>query len=481
MKTPPVIVWIRRDLRLYDNPALYHATQYDAPILPVFVWHPEEEAPWAMGGAQKWWLHYSLIAFKKSLAPKKVPFLIKKGPSASTLIHIIEETGASIVLWNKAYEPAELKRDQDVCETLQERGVEVRQLESQLLHDPNEIRTGKGDPYKVYTPFWKNVYSTLEIPPPLSEPEFPIAYELPSAIDICPVDELQLLPRINWAEGIREAWTPGEHTARERLSAFADSAVYNYEAKRDIPSIDGTSRLSPHLHFGEISSRTIWHQVIQQADDSPDGQKKLEPYLKQLIWREFSYHLLYHFPETAENNMRASFDKFPWEKDKEMLKRWQEGQTGYPIVDAGMRQLWATGWMHNRVRMVVASFLTKHLLIHWIEGAKWFWDTLVDANLANNTMGWQWSAGSGADAQPFFRIFNPISQSKKFDPDGDYIKCWIPELKKVPAGKIHEPWLLSSTEQQKASVKLGASYPMPVVEHKEARERALDAYKAVSK
>ena len=470
----PIIVWIRRDLRIADNPALYHAAQTHTPVLPVFIWSPEEESPWEMGGAQKWWLHHSLIRFKESLLALKTPLVIKRGPSAPALITLANEAGVHKVVWNKAYEPEERQRDQNVAEALQASGIEVVQCESHLLHDPDVIRTGKGDPYKVYTPFWRKIRAQLEVIPPLPEPDLA---QSDLSIDSLQVEDLGLLPKINWAHGISEAWKPGEKHALDRLNIFKASSVGKYARQRDTPKLDGTSRLSPHLHFGEISPRTLWHGIAS----TPQINDQHETYLKQLIWREFSYHLIYHFPETTTSNLRQTFDRFPWSTNSDMLGRWQKGETGYPIVDAGMRQLWHTGWMHNRVRMIVASFLTKHLLIHWIEGARWFWDTLVDANLANNTMGWQWSAGSGADAQPFFRIFNPINQSKKFDSEGHYIKQWVPELRYVSSSKIHEPWLLSQSEQGSAQLRMGSTYPMPVVDHKEARERALEAYKSVSK
>ena len=473
----PVLVWLRRDLRLADNPALYHAVNYGAPVIPVFVWAPEEEVPWAMGGAQRWWLHHSLLAFKASLHPYKIPFVIQKGASSETLLRLARDLQARAVLWNRAYEPAENQREDTVSRVLLASGIETQSFESHLLHDPNAIQTGKGGCYKVYTPFWRNVRANQEVLPPLGAPSFSdtsIPKIQPNSIE---VDDLMLRPRINWAGGLRKTWQPGEKTALDSMRQFIDSNVRHYASQRDFPSVEGTSKLSPHLHFGEISPRTIWHHISQ----IPQPSEEHETFLKQLIWREFSYHLLHHFPETATNNLRTSFDHFPWSTDQDMLTKWQKGETGYPIVDAGMKQLWETGWMHNRVRMIVASFLTKHLLIHWLEGAHWFWDTLVDANLANNTMGWQWSAGSGADAQPFFRIFNPISQSKKFDADGKYLKQWLPVLQHVPSAKIHEPWLLSQAEQSRAGFRLGSSYPMPVVDHKVARQRALDAYKAVSK
>ncbi len=298
--------------------------------------------------------------------------------------------------------------------------------------------------------------------------------ETPSVL----VDDLNLLPSINWDAGFYDAWQPGEQAAQTRLEYFAQNILSGYPSSRDIPSVDGTSRLSPYLHFGDISPRQVWHAIsasMKQADLTESG----ECYLREIAWREFSYHLMHHFPQTTLHNLRPAFDNFQWNDNKEWLELWQKGMTGYPIVDAGMRQLWATGWMHNRVRMIVASFLTKHLLIAWQHGAQWFWDTLVDANLANNTMGWQWSAGSGADAQPFFRIFNPITQSEKFDPKGIYIKTWVPELKDMPVKYLHTPWLLPNPIQQAISFYPGKTYPLPVVDHKAAREKALATYQLI--
>lgn len=479
MATQPTIVWIRRDLRLFDNPALYSAVQEKKPVIPLFIWAPSEEGIWSMGEAQQWWLHHSLNTFDLALRKNGSKLIIRQGPSIATLSAVIKETGAKKVVWNKAYEPLEAERDQKVVDFLHSNGIETTQREAQLLHDPTQVRTGKGTPYKVYTPFWRTIQRTLEVPPPLGNPTFSedVTHGLP--IHSLQVDDLGLLPKINWTSEFKEYWTPGEQTALERLHSFLDQRILEYHPKRDIPSIEGTSRLSPHLHFGEISPRTIWHEITKAPSSVNLDEDKI-PYLRQLIWREFAYHLMYHFPHTSERNLRVTFDKFPWSSNAENLLSWQKGQTGYPIVDAGMRQLWRTGWMHNRVRMIVASFLTKHLLVHWLEGAKWFWNTLLDANLPNNTMGWQWAAGSGADAQPFFRIFNPMNQGRKFDPSGQYVKKWVPELEHVPASHIHEPWLMDTHLQRKINVRIGTHYPAPVVDHKEARAHALHTYKNIS-
>ena len=479
MSDSPVIVWIRRDLRLSDNAALFRAAQKSNSVIPVFIWAPEEEGKWSMGEAQQWWLHHSLESFSGSLVKNGITLIIRRGKSSTVLADIAQETDAQAIYWNKAYEPAEKARDHQVVEALHEIGIETSQWEGQLLHDPDTISTGSGTPYKVFTPFWRKIASHLVISTPLGTPEIPTMPARYRSLRSLHIDELDLLPKLNWASEFPDHWTPGEDSALRRLRRFLNGSIDAYDTKRDIPSIDGTSLLSPHLHFGEISPHTVWDEITHGSLEARSDDLKA-PFLRQLIWREFSYHLIHHFPHTSEQNLRSRFDQFQWSKDQVKLKSWQKGETGYPIVDAGMRQLWRTGWMHNRVRMIVASFLTKHLLTHWLEGAKWFWDTLVDANLPNNTMGWQWAAGSGADAQPFFRIFNPMNQGKKFDPKGEYVRRWIPELMDVPNSYIHEPWLMDSQKQLNANIRLGTHYPLPIVDHKEAREFALSVYKNIS-
>lgn len=476
MHPAPIVVWLRRDLRINDNPALYHAAQQECPILPVFIWAPEEETPWAPGGAHKWWLHHSLTRFSESLKSHNMRLIVRQGPSLQHLLEIVEQTGAGAVYWNTRYEPAGKRTDASIHKTLKNKGIEARTFASHLLHQPDLIKTGGGGPYKVFTPYWKKLKSTLHVPEALAEPKESLSIKNPPAS--LQISDLQLLPETDWAKEFPSLWTPGEETAHERLHYFVDHLMQDYAVNRDVPSEDGTSRLSPHLHFGEISPRQIW-QTVSQKMSSTDYHESGECYLREIAWREFSYHLLHHFPQTTTTNLRPAFDKFEWNTDLDLLKRWQKGQTGYPIVDAGMRQLWATGWMHNRVRMIVASFLTKHLLTAWQHGASWFWDTLVDGNLANNTMGWQWSAGSGADAQPFFRIFNPITQSQKFDANGLYIKEWVPELRALPAKYIHTPWTLAAPLQHHLNFYPGKTYPLPMVDHKTARETALDAYQKI--
>ena len=480
MSNSPIIVWIRKDLRLIDNPSLYHAALEGNPVIPVFIWAPSEEGNWCMGEAQQWWLHHSLHAFASTLETQGLKLIVRRGPSESTLFKLAQETGAQTVYWNKVYEPIEAQRDQQTAHFLEKNEIEVIQWDGQILHDPTEISTKSGTPYKVFTPFWRNLKEHLRVPLPLEKPTFKTGSNHLHALSSLAIEELQLLPSLDWAKEFPEYWNPGEETAHNRLRRFTNKAIKQYDHNRDYPAVDGTSRLSPHLCFGEISARTLWHEIVKGPVYSDVDDEKA-PFLRQLIWREFAYHLIRHFPHTRDQNLRNSFDLFPWSANQEHLDAWKKGRTGYPIVDAGMRQLWRVGWMHNRVRMIVASFLTKHLLIHWLEGAQWFWDTLVDANLPNNTLGWQWAAGSGADAQPFFRIFNPISQGKKFDVDGQYIRTWVPELQKVPNSVLHEPWLMSDKQQQKSCVILGKDYPQPIVDHKEARESALAAYDTISK
>ena len=437
--------------------------------MPVFIESSEAAGDWPAGGAHKWWLHHSLLSLQRSLARHRLRLILRTGNPLDALQALVAETGAVAVYGHRSYVPAGRAIDTRVERALEAAGVEVILFESYLLHDPDAVRTGAGDPYRVFTPFWKKLAAELVVPGPLPAPAFESGHVPETWPASVPLERLALEPRVDWAGGIARAWTPGEAAAERRLDHFADALLPAYLVQRDRPDCDGTSRLSPHLHFGEISIRTVWHRIRRRATgavtEGPAGA-----FLRELAWREFSYHLLYHFPETPSRNFRDPFDRFPWRTDDGALACWQKGRTGYPIVDAGMRQLWTTGWMHHRVRMIVASFLTKHLLIHWHHGARWFWDTLVDADLANNTMGWQWSAGPGADAQPFFRIFNPITQGERFDPDGAYVRRWIPGLEELPARFVHRPWDAPAPP---------AGYPEPVVDHATARERALHAYRTL--
>jgi deoxyribodipyrimidine photo-lyase len=427
------VVWFRRDLRLHDNPALRAAARAGR-VVPLFVWSPDEEAPWAPGAASRWWLHHSLAALGASLGRLGAPLVVRRGPSLDVLRAVAREAGAAAVCWNRLYEPAARARDAAVEQALRADGLAVETFNAALLAEPHEVATGAGDPYRVFTPFWRTVAPRLGAQPPEPAPPRLAGAPFPGE----PLDGLGLLPRIAWDGGLAQAWRPGEAGALAALDDFCESALSAYAAGRDRPGEPGTSRLSPHLHFGEIGPRQVVARILgQQARGRGAGT---ETFLKELGWREFAHHLLWHFPRTPAEPLDERFRRLPWRTDYAAdLRRWQRGATGFPIVDAGLRELWATGWMHNRVRMIAASLLAKNLLIPWQEGARWFWDTLVDADLANNTLGWQWTAGCGADAAPFFRIFNPVLQSKKFDPQGRYLRRWLPELQGVPDEQLHEP------------------------------------------
>ena len=472
------LVWFWQDLRLKDNPALYQAIEQSDAVIPVFIWAPEEEGEWAPGGASKWWLHHSLEALQSDLRQHESRLILRQGKSMEVLLELIEETGAEAVYWNTRYVPALRQRDKDIEKQLRSENIDVATFASRLLHDPDAVRTTSDGPYHVYTPFWRKLEDTLEVAATLPMPSFDDAESPSSWPASLNLDDLDLLPEVDWAEGLREMWTPGEKHAHERLSHFLDTSLSDYGDERDRPDHDGTSTLSPHLCHGELSPRQVWNAVKTRIGDDTT-ESEAEAFLRQIIWRDFSYHLLHHYPETPTEPLKEKYNKFPWKENEEALTAWQKGLTGYPIVDAGMRQLWHTGWMHNRVRMIVASFLTKDLLIPWQEGAKWFWDTLVDADLANNTMGWQWAAGSGADAQPFFRIFNPISQGEKHDPDGAYVRRWVPELADLPDDYLHKPWEAPEDVLEEAGISLGEDYPRPIVDHAKAREAALEAYEKV--
>lgn len=471
-----IIVWLRRDLRLADNPALSAAVQDAESVVPVFIWNSQEESPWMPGAASRWWLHYSIVKLDTLLRKRGSRLILRQGNSVDVLALLVRETGASAVYRNRVYEPATIERDKKVQASLTSSGIEVCSFNASLLKEPWDCLNRQGKPFQVFTPFWRSVYSAFEPASSMPAPKRIAApAKWPGSDDF---DTLGLLPSVDWASGLRGAWQPGEKGAREALDRFVDESLVAYVEGRDQPGIVGTSRLSPHLHFGEISSHAVWRAIREHATMNAQGGlvRAEETFLRQLAWREFAHHLLVHFPHTPEKPLRTQFDRFPWRKDPAALHMWQRGQTGYPLVDAGMRELWATGWMHNRVRMVVASFLVKHLLVHWIEGARWFWDTLVDADLANNTLGWQWTAGCGADAAPYFRVFNPVLQGRKFDPDGAYVRRWVPELAALPDRWLYEPFKAPASVLKDAAIKLGKTYPRPIVDHEAARTRALMAY-----
>ncbi|MFM1904072.1 MAG: Deoxyribodipyrimidine photo-lyase [Planctomycetota bacterium] len=451
------IVWFRHDLRLDDNPALAAAAARGA-IVPVFIHAPEEEAPWEPGAASRWWLHQSLERLAAALAKAGAPLVIRRGPSLETLQSLARECRATHVVWNRRYEPAVVTRDTAIKQALASAGLVAESFNGGLLFEPVHVATKEGRPYQVFTPFWRSLLGRDEPAEPVGPPRKLQTVEPKAAAKSLTVTDLGLLPSLGWAATMEKTWQPGEAGAAKRLTGFLERGLSGYGSERDRPDHDGTSSLSPHLHFGEISPRRVWHAVRERAGGKPAARITGSPevYLRELGWREFANHLLYHFPHTTDAPLRADYARFPWADDPVGLEAWQRGRTGFPIVDAGMRQLWATGWMHNRVRMIVASFLVKDLRISWLEGARWFWDTLVDADLAANTLGWQWAAGCGADAAPYFRIFNPTSQAAKFDPEGEYVARWVPEL-------------------------ASGRYPEPIVDHAEARKLALAALATVTR
>jgi deoxyribodipyrimidine photo-lyase len=479
MSMTPALVWFRLDLRLADNAALTAAADRGLSIIPVFIFAPEEEAPWAPGAASRWWLHHSLLDLQSALSKRGAKLIIRHGPTAEALLAMAAESGAKSVFWNRRYEPAALARDRQLKTLLRKRGLAAESFPGNLLFEPGTLRNSSGNPFRVFTAFWNACQKEPAPPAPKPVPKrMQVPAKWPGSRTVV---DLALEPEVDWTKGIRRRWQPGELEAMKQLRVFLKSGLEAYSVDRDRPDRIGTSRLSPHLHFGEVSARQVWHAVHSHLlRDRLDGdRRKREVYLRQIAWREFSHHLLFHFPATPRKPLRPEFLYFPWRTDAQNLAAWTQGKTGYPIVDAGMRELWHTGWMHNRVRMVVASFLVKHLLIRWQKGAAWFWNTLVDADLANNTMGWQWSAGCGADAAPYFRIFNPVLQGERFDPAGDYVRRWVPELARLPNAWIHKPWKTPASSLAGTGVELGVTYPKPTVVHDAARKRALAAFAAI--
>ena len=469
----PVLVWFRQDLRLSDHPALTEAARR-GPVIPVYIHDPLGEQAWAPGAASRWWLHHSLASLDGALSRRGLRLILRSGDSLRILRDLVRETGAGSLHFSRRYEPAAASRDALVTDTLRSEGIAVGCFGSALLFEPEVLRTGAGSPYRVFTPFWKALQSAPGLLRPLPVPSrlaAPAAW--PASLDL---RALGLLPGSDRAAGLGTAWKPGWDGARALLREHLPETLIAYVSERDRPDRDGTARLSPHLHFGEIGAREAWAAAGGLPDpDGPSGPGALA-WRRQLAWREFAHQLLAHFPGSAENPLRPEFARFPWSQDTEALEAWRLGLTGYPIIDAGMRQLRSCGWMHNRARMAVGSFLVKHLLLPWQEGARWFWDTLVDADLAQNTLGWQWVAGCGADAAPYFRIFNPVLQGGKYDPEGAYARRWIPELTRFPARWIHRPWEAPEAVLRETGVVLGSDYPRPIVGHTAARARALAAY-----
>jgi len=476
---PSVLVWLRNDLRLEDNPALYHADKAGLPIIPLYILEDISRAHWPPGSASKAWLHHSLNSLQQQFRKKGSRLLLRIGNPLDIIRSLLEETGATSVYWNRRYEPVQVKNDQALKTALREAGYTAESFPGNLLREPHEIANKQGNPYKVFTPFRKAYQAMGDPVTPLPAPKKLAAPKSwPGSTSL---NELGLLPAIRWDKCIHDTWQAGSVGAEAMLKSFLER-IDDYDEDRNFPHRDGVSRLSPYLHFGEISARMIWHRILQL--ESREGRitpsARVMNYLRQLVWREFAHHLLFHYPHSSDKPLRPEFAAFPWRSGRQPLHAWQHGRTGYPIVDAGMRELWHSGWMHNRVRMIVASFLVKDLLIHWREGAKWFWDTLVDADLANNTLGWQWVAGSGADAAPYFRIFNPVTQSEKFDADGNYIRRWVPELSALDNQWIHKPWQAPAVLLQAAGITLGREYPRPIIDHAVARQRALAALKSMN-
>ena len=471
MKT--ALVWFRRDLRLADNPALQAALHNCERVVMVYIHSPSEESPWEPGAASRWWLHHSLAALQAALRRLGGNLLIAQGPTQATLTSMVRRFHVDEVHWNRLYEPATIQRDTKIKTGLSDVGVAVESHPGNLLFEPWQPTKKAGGPYRVFTPFWRWCRTRLPEQAPHAPPgrltDFTVEAERETELAA-----LGLEPKIPWHSDFRPMWTPGEIGAQAHLADFLSQALAGYEIGRDIPSTAGTSRLSPYLHFGEISPRQVlWslRDALERQADFDSGHGGAERYLSEIGWREFAHHLLFHYPDTPDQPLNPRFVDFPWREGHELdLEAWQQGRTGIPIVDAGMRELWATGWMHNRVRMLDASFLTKNLRVQWVAGARWFWDTLVDADLASNTMGWQWVAGTGADAAPYYRIFNPVTQAERFDPEGRYIRRWIPELADQAPAVCHAPWVHGSPP---------SGYPPPLVDLKMSRQSALEAYQSV--
>lgn len=471
------LIWLRRDLRLADNPALQAALDHGLQPVPLYLHDTSLEAG---GAASRWWLHYSLESLRHDLRARGSDLLILAGDSHRLLRELAYACDASHVFWNRRYEPVETAHDTTLKTALGDDGLVVESFAGNLLREPWSLAKRDGTPYRVFTPFYRELQASTPVDMPLPAPDAlpPLPVTLPASLT--PAD-LDLLPEIPWDTNFPSHWQPGETGAWRRLEAFTRDAMADYPDNRDRPDLPDTSRLSPHLHFGEISPRQL-RQFIEEDSrhrDEPGLVAAAEAWLRQLAWREFGHHLLWHFPDTAKHPLDRRFENFPWREDPAGLHAWQTGQTGIPLVDAGMRELWATGWMHNRVRMVVASLLTKNLLLPWQAGAAWFMDTLVDADLANNTLGWQWTAGCGADAAPFFRVFNPVRQGERFDPEGSYVRRWVPELAALPVKWIHQPWAAPADLLHDAGVILGEHYPAPIVDLSDSRKVALSAWDRV--
>ncbi len=473
----PAVMWFRDDLRLADNPALAAAAD-GRPVLALYVLDEDSPGVRRLGGAARWWLAGALRALQSDLGRHGVPLILRRGAAGRIVPEVMRAAGADRLAFNWRPGKAEQAVDEAVAQVLSASGLKVERTLGHLLHLPGDVRgTGGGLP-RTFSAFQRAAMKVRNIGRSLPVPGLTAAAPLPGDR----LDDWGLEPTTpDWAGGLRAAWQPGEAAARERLKTFLSDGLAGYADGRDRPDQGHVSRLSPDLRSGALSPRQVLIAALAAGDAGTVAAKDVQKFEAEVYWREFSHHLLFAFPDLGRRNLQASFDAFPWRECSGDLKAWQHGRTGYPIVDAGMRQLWQTGWMHNRVRMVVASFLCKHLLIHWQEGERWFWDTLVDADPASNAASWQWVAGSGADAAPYFRIFNPVLQGEKFDPDGTYVRTYVPELARLPARLIHKPWEAPSLELARAGIRLGVDYPKPMVDHAAARERALRAFEHTRK
>ncbi|MCP5369216.1 MAG: deoxyribodipyrimidine photo-lyase [Rickettsiaceae bacterium] len=472
-----IIYWHRQDLRLKDNPALNWAASKGI-VIPLYINNSQLFDDMYIGAAQKWWLHHSLSALQTEYAQYNINLILRSGDPREIIEKLLQELNISAITWNRCYDPHSIARDMQLKAYFKQQAIEIKTFNSSLLTEPSHILNQNNEFYKVFTPYWKNCKQIIK-----HEDIVPMPKLEPVALSIATenLDDWELLPHSpNWAKGFGDYWQPGEKGAQQNIASFFSNGLCGYHQNRDIPSCLGTSRISPHLKFGEISPRQIWNKLCQIAEQK-GYTEDIDRYSAELGWREFSYYLLFHFPNLMSKSFNHKFADFPWITNEKYLKAWQKGMTGYPMVDAGMRELWHTGWMHNRVRMIVGSFLTKHLLISWQKGAEWFLYTLVDADIANNSAGWQWISGSGADAAPYFRIFNPVTQGQKFDSEGSYIRNWVPEIAGLPDQYIHSPWEASDELLEKCGIKLGADYPHPIVNHSKARESALAAYGQIKK
>jgi deoxyribodipyrimidine photo-lyase len=474
----PIIVWFRDDLRLADNPALHTAAKAGRPLICCYIYDEKTRGLRSMGAASRWWLHGSLHSLDEALSKQGGRLTILRGASLETLTQLASAVGAEAVYWNRRYDKAGAKIDEATEAALKSQKVDVATFNGHLLHEPWELKNKAGKPFRVFTAYWRTAVASGDPDEPLAAPRKLSFHKFSGKGGLEPIalERLGLEPHSpDWAGGMREEWQRDEAAAKTHLTRFLKSALHEYPTDRNRPDRHGTSRLSPYLCFGNISPRQIWHATHEavRTQRSSANTRQMQVFLAEIGWREFNYHVLHNHPDLAEKNFQSRFDPMQWLRDSKGLKAWQKGQTGYPIVDAGMRQLWTTGWMHNRVRMMVASFLIKHLLVDWRVGEKWFWDTLVDADPANNPANWQWVAGSGADAAPYFRIFNPILQGEKFDPEGEYVRQWVPELARLPSKIIHKPWTGKAAQLADAGVQLGKTYPHPIVDHEKARRRAL--------